>query len=91
MAASSHSWLARAIPAICSDRIFYEAGGIMSYGASVADGYRVAGTYVGRILKGEKVSDLPVQQSTKVELAINLKVAKAFGIIRSSGAVAGCK
>jgi putative ABC transport system substrate-binding protein len=66
----------RAIPAIYSDRIFYEAGGLMSYGASVADGFRLAGTYVGRILKGEKASEMPVQQSTKIELAFSLKVAK---------------
>jgi putative ABC transport system substrate-binding protein len=70
----------RAIPAIYSDRIFYEAGGLMSYGASVADGFRLAGTYVGRILKGEKASEMPVQQSTKIELAFSLKVAKALGI-----------
>jgi putative tryptophan/tyrosine transport system substrate-binding protein len=52
----------------------------MSYAADSAEGHRLAGTYVGRILKGEKPGDLPVQQSTKVELAINLKVAKALGI-----------
>ncbi len=70
----------RAIPAIYSSRFEFDAGGLMSYGADFAEGHRLAGTYVGRILKGEKPGDLPVQQSTKVELAINLKVAKALGI-----------
>jgi putative ABC transport system substrate-binding protein len=68
-----------AIPAIYSDRTFFEAGGLMSYGA-VGDAYRQVGVYTGRILKGEKPADLPVQESTKVELALNLEVAKALGI-----------
>jgi putative tryptophan/tyrosine transport system substrate-binding protein len=69
-----------AIPAIYSGRPSFDAGGLMIYASDMFDAHRWTGVYTGRILKGEKPADLPVQQSTKVELALNLKVAKALGI-----------
>jgi len=68
------------IPAIYDRRLSVAAGGLMSYDTPLTDAYRIAGSYVGQILSGRKPSELPVQQSTKVELIINLKTAKALGI-----------
>jgi putative ABC transport system substrate-binding protein len=72
--------LRHAVPAIFPFREFAAAGGLVSYGTDLADTYRLAGVYTGRILKGEKPSDLPVQQATKIELVLNLKTAKALGL-----------
>jgi putative ABC transport system substrate-binding protein len=69
-----------ALPSVGSNRAFAVAGGLMHYGADIVDAYRLTGGYVGRILKGEKAADLPVQQATKIELVINLKAAKALGV-----------
>jgi putative ABC transport system substrate-binding protein len=72
--------LRQALPAIYPSRTFAAAGGLMSYAGSAAEAYKQAGSYAGRILKGTKPADLPVQQTTKVELIINMKTAKALGI-----------
>jgi putative tryptophan/tyrosine transport system substrate-binding protein len=68
------------LPAIYQYREFVAAGGLMSYAGSITDAYHMAGVYVGRVLKGEKVSDLPAQRSTKAELFVNLKTAEGFGL-----------
>ncbi len=72
--------LRHAVPATFIYREFVAAGGLMSYGANEAESYRLVGIYTGKILKGASPGDLPVQRSTKVELIINLKTAKALGI-----------
>ena len=69
-----------AVPAVYQFREFAVAGGLLSYGAAIADAYRLAGNYTGRVLRGDKPADLPVQQATKVEMIINLKTAKALGL-----------
>jgi putative tryptophan/tyrosine transport system substrate-binding protein len=69
-----------AVPAVYENREFVAAGGLMSYGASITDAFRMVGVYAARVLKGDKPADLPVQQVTKVEFYINLKSAKTLGI-----------
>jgi putative ABC transport system substrate-binding protein len=77
-----------AIPAIYHLREFTEAGGLISYGTSLSDGYRQVGLYVGKILKGTKPTDLPVQQPTKFEMVINMKTAKALRLDVPAGLLA---
>ena len=69
-----------AVPTIFGFREFVAAGGLMSYGGSLTESFRWVGVYTGRVLKGEKLANLPVQQSTKIELFINLKTAEALGL-----------
>jgi putative ABC transport system substrate-binding protein len=72
--------LRHSLPAVSTYRTFVSSGGLASYGADIAEAYRLVGVYTGRVLRGEKPADLPVQQSTKLQLIINLKTAKALGI-----------
>jgi putative ABC transport system substrate-binding protein len=72
--------LRHGIAAIYQDRDFAVAGGVMTYGVSLTEGYRLVGLYTGRILKGERPADLPIQQLTRIELIINMKTAKALGL-----------
>ena len=72
--------LRQGVPTVFEFRQFVASGGPMSYGGSLTDVYRLAGVYVGRVLKGEKPAELPVHQSTKVELMVNLRTALALGL-----------
>jgi putative ABC transport system substrate-binding protein len=76
------------VPAIFHDRAFAVRGGLMSYGAGITEAHRLAGIYAGRILKGDKPGDLPVQQSTRIEFVINLATAKSLGLEIPSGVIA---
>jgi ABC-type uncharacterized transport system substrate-binding protein len=73
-----------ALPTVYQWREFVAAGGLLSYGGSISDAFRLGGVYTGRILNGDKPTDLPVQQTTKIELFINLNTAKALGGMFSS-------
>ena len=70
----------QAVPAVYENRDFAVAGGLMGYGGNILEAYRTAGNYTGRILRGDKPADLPVQQIAAVEMYINLKTAKALGL-----------
>ena len=80
--------IASGLPAVSNERDFATAGGLMSYGASLLWAYRTAGASVGRILKGEKAADIPVQEPTKFELVFNLKAAKSLGLSLSQALLA---
>ena len=86
--------LRHGVPTIYQNPTFARAGGLLSYGASTADAWRLAGFYAGRILSGEQPADLPVQQASKVELVINLKTATALGLTippRMSAELLNCR
>src|SRR5262249_11292043 len=72
--------LRHAVPAVHESRRFVAAGGLVGYGGSITDAYRLAGGYTARVLKGEKPGELPVPQGTKVEMFLNLKTARALGL-----------